>query len=37
MLQMEELEKLDERAITFLKKYAGEKVYILDAKSLVVI
>ena len=26
--------KADERAITFLKKYAGEKVYILDAKEL---
>lgn len=24
----------DERAVTFLKKYAGEKVYILDAKEL---
>lgn len=26
--------KADERAITFMKKYAGDKVYILDAKEL---
>lgn len=26
--------KADERAITFMKKYGGEKVYILDAKEL---
>lgn len=26
--------KADERAITFMNKYAGEKVYILDAKEL---
>ncbi len=26
--------KADERAIAFMKKYAGEKVYILDAKEL---
>lgn len=26
--------KADERAITFVKKYAGDKVYILDAKEL---
>ena len=26
--------KADERAITFLDKYAGEKVYILDAKEI---
>lgn len=24
----------DERAVAFLKKYGGEKVYILDAKEL---
>ncbi len=26
--------KADERAVTFMKKYAGDKVYILDAKEL---
>ena len=26
--------KADERAITFMNKYAGDKVYILDAKEL---
>lgn len=26
--------KADERAVTFMKKYAGDKVYILDAKEI---